>query len=60
MLGFWEALVIGAIVVLLFGAKKLPDLARGIGMGIRNFKGELKGPTDQTRADAAPDDRDVR
>jgi sec-independent protein translocase protein TatA len=43
MIGFWEALAIGGALILLFGAKKLPDLARGIGQGIRNFKGEVKG-----------------
>ncbi len=33
-----ELLVILAIVVLLFGAKKIPELAKGLGSGIRNFK----------------------
>ena len=37
-LGMTELLVILAIIVLLFGAKKIPDLARGLGEGIRNFK----------------------
>ena len=32
------------IVVLMFGAKKLPLLARGLGSGIRNFKGQLQAP----------------
>ena len=35
-------LIVLAIVVLLFGAKKIPDLAKGIGQGIRNFKKEMK------------------
>lgn len=42
--GFAEILLVFAVLVLLFGAKKLPGLARGLGAGIRNFKGELKGP----------------
>ncbi len=42
-LGFFEILILGVIVVLLFGAKKLPDIGRGLGQGIRNFKGEMKG-----------------
>jgi len=37
-----ELLVILAIVVLLFGAKKIPDLAKGIGKGIKDFKNEMK------------------
>lgn len=42
--GVWEALLVFGVLMLLFGAKKLPDLARGLGHGIRNFKGELKAP----------------
>ncbi len=37
-----ELLVILAIVVLLFGAKKIPDLAKGIGKGIKDFKHAVK------------------
>ncbi len=40
-LGTTELLLILAIVVILFGAKKIPDLASGIGSGIRNFKKAL-------------------
>lgn len=45
--GVWEALLVFGILVLLFGAKKLPDLARGLGSGIRNFKGELEAPPEE-------------
>jgi len=37
-----ELLIILTIVVLLFGAKKIPDLAAGIGKGIKNFKKAVK------------------
>jgi sec-independent protein translocase protein TatA len=37
-LGLPEMLVILAIVILIFGANRLPELGRGIGKGIRNFK----------------------
>jgi sec-independent protein translocase protein TatA len=37
-----EILVILAIAVLLFGGKKIPELAKGLGEGIKNFKGALK------------------
>jgi sec-independent protein translocase protein TatA len=37
-----ELLLIFGIVILLFGAKKIPDLAKGLGQGIRNFKKEMK------------------
>jgi sec-independent protein translocase protein TatA len=42
--GIWEMLFVLGILMLLFGAKKLPLLARGLGAGIRNFKGELSAP----------------
>jgi sec-independent protein translocase protein TatA len=37
-----ELLIILAIVVLLFGAKKIPDLAKGMGKGIKDFKKAIK------------------
>lgn len=39
----WEILVIAALVLLLFGAKRLPDAARGLGRSLRIFKAETKG-----------------
>lgn len=39
--GIWEAILILAIVLLFFGGKKIPQLARGMGSAIRNFKVEL-------------------
>ena len=40
--GGWELVVIVLVVVLLFGAKKIPELARGVGKGIREFKDASK------------------
>jgi sec-independent protein translocase protein TatA len=42
--GLGEMVLVFGVLMLLFGAKKLPGLARGLGEGIRNFKGELKSP----------------
>lgn len=36
--GFWEILVIAALVLLLFGPKKLPELARGLASAVREFR----------------------
>ena len=41
-LGMPELLVILGVAVLLFGGKKIPELAKGLGEGIRNFKSALK------------------
>lgn len=50
-----EWLIILAIIILVFGAAKLPDLARGTGQALRIFKAETKGLTDDDKpADKAP------
>jgi len=41
-IGGWEVLLIMLVVLLLFGAKKIPELARGLGTGIREFKDASK------------------
>jgi sec-independent protein translocase protein TatA len=50
--GIWEMLLVFGVLMLLFGAKKLPMLARGLGAGIRNFKGELKAPSESEDEEA--------
>ena len=42
-IGMPELLVILGVAVLLFGGKKIPEVAKGLGEGIRNFKHALKG-----------------
>ena len=42
-LGLPELLIILAIVILIFGANRLPEIGRGIGKGIRNFKAARRG-----------------
>ena len=49
MPGGMEWIVIGLIVILLFGAKKIPDLARGLGRGIKEFKDASKEITDEVK-----------
>ena len=38
LIGGWEFVLILAVVLILFGARKLPELARGLGQGIKEFK----------------------
>jgi sec-independent protein translocase protein TatA len=45
--GLPELLIILAIVILIFGANKLPELGRGIGRGIRNFRDATKEGSDK-------------
>lgn len=56
MPGGWELIVIVLVVVLLFGARKLPELARGTGQALRIFKAETKGLSDES--DASEEKRD--
>jgi sec-independent protein translocase protein TatA len=43
MPGGWEWLIIIGVLLLLFGAKRLPEMARSVGQSARVFKGEMKG-----------------
>ena len=45
-LSWWHWLIIGAAFILLFGAKKLPDAARGIGRSLRILKSEVGAMSD--------------
>ncbi|MFN8183705.1 MAG: Sec-independent protein translocase subunit TatA [Candidatus Nanopelagicales bacterium] len=50
-----EWLILILIVVLLFGARRLPDAARGLGRSLRIFKAETKGLTESSSTETAPD-----
>ncbi|WP_279107235.1 Sec-independent protein translocase subunit TatA [Gordonia paraffinivorans] len=52
----WHWAIVVVVLVLLFGAKKLPDMARGLGQSLRIFKSEVKEmqKDDQPSASAAP------
>ena len=45
-LGVWELILIFLVVMFFFGAKRIPVIGRGLGEGIRNFKGALRGGDD--------------
>ena len=44
-----ELIIVLSIVLLLFGAKKIPELARGLGSGVREFKRGTSGETDEVK-----------
>ncbi len=57
-LGPMEMLLILLVVLLLFGAKRLPELARGLGQGIREFKGAVDGAKKEIEKAADPSTED--
>ena len=58
-LGMGELLVILIVVLLLFGSKKIPEIAQGLGKGIREFKKSIKEVEDQiTIPDKDKSDKD--
>jgi sec-independent protein translocase protein TatA len=53
--GWPHLLIIAVLIILLFGAKRLPDAARGIGKSMRIFRAETRGlHEDEAASDAAP------
>ena len=62
MLGTPELLIILAIVVLVFGAKRIPELGKGLGEGIRSFKDGLnaKDPEDPKEVKGSEDEAEKK
>jgi sec-independent protein translocase protein TatA len=48
-LGFPEIILILVIVILIFGTSRIPELGRGLGEGIRNFRKSVKGDDDEKK-----------
>ena len=42
VIGVWQWVILGLIVVLLFGGKKIPELMHGLGKGVKSFKAGMK------------------
>jgi sec-independent protein translocase protein TatA len=59
-LGFQEILLIVVAAVVLFGGKKIGDLGKGLGEGIRNFKHALKGDEQTAAAEVKKDEVEAK
>ena len=46
MIGTTEIILICAVILLIFGGKKLPELMKGMGKGIKSFKEDINEPTE--------------
>lgn len=56
-IGVTEIVFVLAVLVLIFGAKRIPEIARGLGSGIRNFKGSIQAGRESDSEDV--EDRDA-
>ncbi len=59
-IGPTEILIILLIVLLLFGAKKIPEVARGLGKGIREFKKAAKDIQDEVKIEEEKEDKEKK
>lgn len=51
MLGTWEIILIALVILLIFGGKKIPELMKGIGKGMRSFRQGVEGKEDTENKD---------
>ena len=56
--GWQEMLLIALIVLLLFGGKKIPELMKGLGKGVRSFKEGIKEVTDEVEKSDDPTEKE--
>ena len=54
-LGVWEIVIILVIVILIFGVNKIPQLGRGLGEGIKNFRSAMKSGQEETEKNTKAD-----
>jgi sec-independent protein translocase protein TatA len=58
VIGPTEIILIVAIVLLLFGGRKIPELMKGIGRGVREFKEGMSGASETKKESADPEKKD--
>ncbi len=57
-LGTWEIIIIVLVVLLLFGGKKIPELMKGLGKGVKSFKDGVNGiPGDEKKDEPKTEDK---
>ncbi|MBP5658754.1 MAG: twin-arginine translocase TatA/TatE family subunit [Paludibacteraceae bacterium] len=60
MLGTWEIILIVLVILLIFGGKKIPELMKGIGKGMRSFRDGVEGKTDKEDAEVKEEKDDKK
>lgn len=56
MIGTTELILIAGLALLLFGGKKLPEMMRGMGQGVKSFKEGLNSPTEEDKKETKADE----
>ncbi len=59
-LGPWEIGLIILVVIILFGGKKLPELARGLGLGLKEFKKATREIKDEVKSAAEEVEKEIK
>ena len=49
MIGTWEIILIVLVILLIFGGKKIPELMKGLGKGVKSFKDGVNGKADEEK-----------
>ena len=52
MLGTWEIILIALVILLIFGGRKIPELMKGLGKGVKSFKDGVNGKDDEPKDEA--------
>ena len=60
MLGTWEIILIALVILLIFGGKKIPELMKGIGKGVRSFKDGVEGKTEKEEAEVKDENEEKK
>ncbi len=47
--GMWEVIIVALVILLIFGGKKIPELMKGLGKGVKNFKEGMKDVEDDVK-----------
>ena len=55
MIGMPQVILIAVVILLLFGGRKLPELMRGFGKGVKGFKDEMNGTADDNKGSSSSD-----
>jgi sec-independent protein translocase protein TatA len=59
-IGPWEIALIAMVVIVLFGAKKIPEIMRGLGLGVKEFKDGLHNEDDEKKSTGEEQKTDVK